>query len=104
MVAESWRGVGVKTKPVLRSHRLTIATTKAKAIFRQVFRRWIFLGGFRGAGWLHRAIYGTCLLLTLYRGESYTYTGDLSTEELTLSIEGHGGAREDFKHRPSCCS
>ena len=51
-------------------------------------------------GWVSRGWFGytelsmapVCLLLTLYRGESYTYTGDLSTEELTLSIEGHGDA------------
>ena len=61
--------------------------------------------GFEGlVGYTELSMAPVCLLLTLYRGESYTYTGDLSTEELTLSIEGHGGAREDLKHRPSCCS
>ena len=63
--------------------------SKTKKLFSENF----FLAGGGGfflrvsgsrRGWLHRASYGTCLLLTLFRGESYTYTGDLSTEELTL--------------------
>ena len=58
------------------------------------FFGWVSRGWF--GGYTELSMAPVCLLLTLYRGESYTYTGDLSTEELTLGIEGHGGAREDF--------
>ena len=39
VVAEGGGGVGVQPKPVLRSHSLPIATSKAKAIFKEIFRR-----------------------------------------------------------------
>ena len=39
VVAEGGGGISVQPKPVLRSHRLPIATSKAKAIFRELFRR-----------------------------------------------------------------
>ena len=86
VVAESGRGVGVKSEPVLRSHRLPILQRLKQRLFLEnvLGGRLGFFGFQVSRGWLHRAIYGTCLLLTLYRGESYTYTGDLSTEELTL--------------------
>ena len=41
----------MKTKPVLRSHRLTIATTKAKAFFGNFFKEVDFFG-WVSRGWL----------------------------------------------------
>ena len=105
VVAERGGGVRVQTEPVLRSHSLASATSKSKAIFGQLFRT--FLGfRFRGAGYTELSMAPVCYLLTLYRGESYTYTGDLSTEELTLlkTMVRPQQRQRIFKHRPSFCS
>ena len=61
VVAERGGGVGVQTEPVLRSHSLTSATSKTKAIFGQLFRT--FLGfRFRGAGYTELSMAPVCYL------------------------------------------
>ena len=53
VVAEGGRGVGVKSKPMLSPHRLTISSLRLKSYFLKTFFsrwRWIFSSGFRFEG------------------------------------------------------